>query len=156
MRFDLYSFSSAESSFFSVDFEGWQFIARGGLTYDDVDHDKPFVCFASFQDFLGKNKVGGIKLKNEWAHAVAWDMVVFDEYHYGAWRDNAHELFEAEDGRDNRLENGGQEYFNEDYMPISTRSYLYLSGTPFRAISSGEFIEEQYITGRIPMSNAKS
>lgn len=126
-----------------VDFEGWQFIARGGLTYEDVDHDKPFVCFASFQDFLGKNKIGGIKLKNEWAHAVAWDMVVFDEYHYGAWRDNAHELFEAEDGRENRVENGGQEYFNEDYMPISTRSYLYLSGTPFRAISSGEFIEEQ-------------
>ena len=28
-------------------------------------------------------------------------------------------------------------------MPITTRAYLYLSGTPFRAISSGEFIEEQ-------------
>ena len=21
-----------------VDFEGWQFIARGGLTYEDIDH----------------------------------------------------------------------------------------------------------------------
>ena len=28
-------------------------------------------------------------------------------------------------------------------MPISTNGYLYLSGTPFRAIESGEFIEEQ-------------
>lgn len=28
-------------------------------------------------------------------------------------------------------------------MPLSTRAYLYLSGTPFRAIASGEFIEEQ-------------
>lgn len=28
-------------------------------------------------------------------------------------------------------------------MPITTAHYLYLSGTPFRAISSGEFIEEQ-------------
>ncbi len=28
-------------------------------------------------------------------------------------------------------------------MPISTNHYVYLSGTPFRAISSGEFIEEQ-------------
>ena len=126
-----------------VDFEGWQFIARGGLSYDEIDHNKPFVCFASFQDFLGKNKAGGIKLKNEWAHTVAWDMVVFDEYHYGAWRENAKELFEAEDERENKAEDGGQEFFNEDYMPISTRSYLYLSGTPFRAISSGEFIEEQ-------------
>lgn len=28
-------------------------------------------------------------------------------------------------------------------MPITTEAYLYLSGTPFRAIASGEFIEEQ-------------
>ena len=92
---------------------------------------------------MGKNKAGGIKLKNEWAHTILWDMVVFDEYHYGAWRENAKELFEAEDGRESKAEDGGQEFFNEDYMPISTRSYLDLSGTPFRAISSGEFIEEQ-------------
>ena len=28
-------------------------------------------------------------------------------------------------------------------MPITTGAYLYLSGTPFRALHSGEFIEEQ-------------
>ena len=28
-------------------------------------------------------------------------------------------------------------------MPITTKYYLYLSGTPFRALNSGEFIEEQ-------------
>jgi hypothetical protein len=28
-------------------------------------------------------------------------------------------------------------------MPLTTSHYLYLSGTPFRAIASGEFIEEQ-------------
>ena len=123
-----------------IDFEGWQFITRSGLTYEQADKSKPFVCFASFQDFLGKNKAGGIKLKNEWAHEIAWDMVVFDEYHYGAWRERAKELFEVED---EKAEDGGMEYFNEDYMPISTRSYLYLSGTPFRAIAAGEFIEEQ-------------
>ena len=33
--------------------------------------------------------------------------------------------------------------FDEDIMPITTDGYLYLSGTPFRAIASGEFIEEQ-------------
>jgi len=126
-----------------VDFEGWQFISRNGVTYEQIDHDKPFVCFASFQDFLGKNKAGGIKLKNEWAHTIPWDMVVFDEYHYGAWREKAKELFEAEDDKESKAEDGGQEFFNEEYLPISTRSYLYLSGTPFRAISSGEFIEEQ-------------
>jgi hypothetical protein len=50
---------------------------------------------SSFQDYLGKNEAGGIKAKNEWVHLTNWDCVVFDEYHYGAWRDNAKELFEA-------------------------------------------------------------
>jgi hypothetical protein len=31
----------------------------------------------------------------------------------------------------------------EANMPITTNAYVYLSGTPFRAIQSGEFIEEQ-------------
>lgn len=114
-----------------IDFEDWQFITRGGLTYEQADKNKPFVCFASFQDFLGKNKAGGIKLKNEWAHEIAWDMVVFDEYHYGAWRERAKELFEVED---EKAEDGGMEFFNEDYMPISTRSYLYLSGHRFEPL----------------------
>ena len=30
-----------------------------------------------------------------------------------------------------------------DFLPITSRAYLYLSGTPFKALSSGEFIEEQ-------------
>src|SRR5690606_713069 len=30
-----------------------------------------------------------------------------------------------------------------DFLPINTRAYLYLSGTPFRALATGEFIEEQ-------------
>ncbi len=126
-----------------VDFEGWQFLSHDGLSYEQADKTRPIVCFASFQDFLGKNAAGGIKLNNLWAHNVLWDMVVFDEYHYGAWREKAKELFEAEDDREKRAESGGMDYFNEDYMPISTRSYLYLSGTPFRAIAAGEFIEEQ-------------
>ena len=30
-----------------------------------------------------------------------------------------------------------------EFLPITTRAYLYLSGTPFRALATGEFIEEQ-------------
>ena len=33
--------------------------------------------------------------------------------------------------------------YDEGLMPLRTGAYLYLSGTPFRAISTGEFIEEQ-------------
>lgn len=131
-----------------VDFEGWQFLSRNGLSYEDCDKSRPFVCFASFQDFLGKNEAGGIKLKNQWAHEVSWDLVIFDEYHYGAWREKAKDLFESEDDKEKKYCVGeGMELFkdgfSEDIIPIKTSYYLYLSGTPFRAISSGEFIEEQ-------------
>ena len=127
-----------------VDFAGWQFIARDGLSFEQADKAKPIVCFGSFQDYLGKNSAGGIKAKNEWVHTTNWDCVVFDEYHYGAWRDNAKELFEGEDKKVAENELGdGLDYFDEANMPITTDAYLYLSGTPFRAIQSGEFIEEQ-------------
>ena len=130
-----------------VDFPGWQFISKktGGLTYEDADKKKPFVCFGSFQDYLGRNtSTGGIKTKNEWVHATNWDCVILDEYHYGAWRENAKELFEAEDEKEIEFGKGeGIEVFDEEIMPITTGGYLYLSGTPFRAIASGEFIEEQ-------------
>jgi len=127
-----------------IDFKGWQFISRNGLSFEEVKKNKPFVCFGSFQDYLGKNPAGGIKAKNEWVHAMNWDCVIFDEYHYGAWRENAKELFEAEDKQEATFAEGeGREYFDEDLMPITTDAYLYLSGTPFRAITSGEFIEEQ-------------
>lgn len=131
-----------------VDFEGWQFIPGKDLPRDghpEYDKTKPAVCFASFQDVLGKNtSTGGIKTKNEWVHATHWDCVIFDEYHYGAWRENAKELFEAEGKKELEFGEGeGIEYFDEGAMPITTNHYLYLSGTPFRAIASGEFIEEQ-------------
>jgi Type III restriction enzyme, res subunit/T5orf172 domain len=127
-----------------IDFAGWQFISRNGLTFEQADRKKPFVCFGSFQDYLGKNEAGGIKARNEWVHSTHWDCVIFDEYHYGAWRESAKELFEAEGKKEAEWGEGvGIEYFDEGNMPITTNAYLYLSGTPFRAIASGEFIEEQ-------------
>lgn len=127
-----------------VDFKGWQFISKKGHSYIKINKSKPFVCFGSFQDYLGKNSAGGIKLKNEWAHSINWDCVIFDEYHYGAWRENAKELFEAEDKKEIAFGEGeGIDYFDQEIIPITTDHYLYLSGTPFRAITSGEFIEEQ-------------
>ena len=128
-----------------IDFEGWQFISRTTeLTYETADKKRPIVCFGSFQDYLGKSRAGGIKTHHEWVHAINWDCVILDEYHYGAWRDNAKDLFENEDKREQAYAQGeGMDYFDEGDMPITTGAYLYLSGTPFRAINSGEFIEEQ-------------
>lgn len=139
-----------------LDFEGWQFIAKPGShkgpkideQYDKADKKKPIVCFGSFQDFLGYDKATkGIKPKNEWVHTTDWDLVIFDEYHYGAWRENAKKLFDEED--DDILESVDLEQYDRDialdesFLPITTKHYLFLSGTPFRALNSGEFIEEQ-------------
>ncbi len=133
-----------------IDFEGWQFICRGGLKYEEADLSRPLVCFGSFQDYLGTNDSGGIKAKNEWVHTTHWDLVIFDEYHFGAWRDNARKLFEQPDedeDYDFDLEtykrNEADNAYNETFLPITTSHYLFLSGTPFRAINSGEFIEDQ-------------
>lgn len=137
-----------------IDFKNWQFVSNKeeDLNISEVDRSKPFVCFGSFQDYLGKdNKTGGIKPKNEWVHKEDWDCVIFDEYHYGAWRDNAKDLFSKDDKAEymeiqselEEMELENPDYFDEKLLPIKTQHYLYLSGTPFRAIGSGEFIEEQ-------------
>jgi hypothetical protein len=142
-----------------VDFDGWQYQSRSsGSDPTKIKNSKPVVYFGSFQDLLGRDLFGNIKPKNEWLHAVNWDLVVFDEYHFGAWRETAKELFEGEEEavakKEAKLEYGsGLEDVNEDleelsekevdFLPITTKAYLYLSGTPFRALSTGEFIEEQ-------------
>ena len=130
-----------------IDFEGWQFVSRHTANRpEELDKNRHIVCFGSFQDYLGL-KDGMIKPKNEWVHTTNWDLVVFDEYHFGAWRDNAKDLFEKEDyDKDvsNKLFNDNQSETDvEQIMPITTSYYLYLSGTPFRAIANGEFVEEQ-------------
>lgn len=142
-----------------IDFEGWQFISNkdarnNNLNIDQefsrADKSKPIVVFGSFQDLLGTNESGGIKTKNEFIHDTLWDLVIFDEYHFGAWKERAKELFEKED-EENAVEFDAEKYqkdeasnaINETWLPISTKYYLFLSGTPFRAINNGEFIEEQ-------------
>ena len=142
-----------------VDFNGWQYLSRSsGSDPTQIDRNQPVVYFGSFQDLLGRDAAGNIKPKNEWLHTVNWDLVVFDEYHFGAWRETAKELFEGEEEtvakKETKLEYaGGLEDMNEDFtvlseqesefLPITTRAYLYLSGTPFKALATGEFIEEQ-------------
>ncbi len=136
------------------DFEGWQFISRDpndpadtlDAQYRRANKARPIVCFGSFQDFLGVNReTGGIKANNEWVHATNWDLVIFDEYHFGAWKDSAKKLFEQDEDtyeEDLSKYDRGNAY-DETWLPITTSYYLYLSGTPFRALNSGEFIEDQ-------------
>lgn len=142
-----------------VDFDGWQYLSRKtGGDPASIDHDKPLVFFGSFQDLLGRDAAGYFKARHAWLTDETWDLVVFDEYHFGAWRDTAKELFEGEDDAIRRKEEAieftpAEETFAEeleerdanedDFVPIKARAYLYLSGTPFKVLREGRFIEEQ-------------
>ena len=144
-----------------VDFSGWEFISVKKADqqkttidrlYEKTFKGKPIVVFGSFQDFLGTTPNGGIKPKHKFINSEDWDLVIFDEYHFGAWRDNAKKLFakqdeESEDATDFDAEKYSEyeagNAINESFLQIETKHYLFLSGTPFRAINSGEFIEEQ-------------
>lgn len=142
-----------------IDFDGWQYLSRkSGMDPTQVDNNKPVVYFGSFQDLLGRDDAGNIKPNNAWIHTVNWDLVVFDEYHFGAWRETSKELFEGEDEaaakKEVKIEYAVDlDIINEDlsvlsekeieFLPITTNAYLYLSGTPFKALATGEFIEEQ-------------
>lgn len=142
---------------FHTDFDGWQFFSsRDGGNPENLNQNKPIVCFGSFQDYLGTTKEGAIKVKNEWVHSVSWDLIVLDEYHFGAWNENAKTLLDIGEKSDKQTieeqnallqEDGydiiGGKIWDEDLIPITRKHFLYLSGTPFRAITSGEFMEDQ-------------
>ena len=142
-----------------VDFDGWQYLSKSsGGDPASVDPQHPLVFFGSFQDLMGTDKAGNFKPKHKWLTEVMWDLVIFDEYHFGAWRDTAKELFEGEDDAVRKKEQAlefspAEATFAEEleergldedsFVPIKAGAYLYLSGTPFKVLREGRFIEEQ-------------
>lgn len=125
-----------------VDFESWQFIDREN-TFDQIDPEKPFVWFASFQDILGRDKKGKVKKRYSAAKKINWDGVILDEYHFGAWRDAAKDFYTGDTGKEAELDEKLEEEFAEEVFPLKADHFLYLSGTPFRAVATGEFSEDQ-------------
>ena len=139
------------------DFEGWRYYSsREGERLPSLSSSKPLVVFGSFQDYLGRDRYGNIKSKNEWVHSIDWDLIVLDEYHFGAWNDNAKSLLDLGDSEAKRRQTEEDEVMREsgidvesgrawddDNVPITGKHFLYLSGTPFRALATGEFMESQ-------------
>ena len=126
------------------DFDGWQFI-EGLSTWDEdeISENRPVVWFASYQDVLGKNLNGEVKARHKKMHETLWDCIYVDEYHFGAWRESAKELTFEDDRASNLPANYNDTEEIEKTLPIKSRGFLYLSGTPFRALTDGEFSEDQ-------------
>lgn len=107
--------------------------------------NKPYVMFLSLQNFLGKDKNSSNtkekikKLKNE-----HFDLVILDEYHFGAWNQRTQEKLEDFDS-DYQKEIGRNKNIIEKFG-IKTDKIICLSGTPFKAIARGEFTNDNSFT----------
>ena len=121
----------------------WQFIGKGD-TFESIDEGRPLAWMASFQDIRQGGPTGEVKERLEYLHAEDWDCVILDEYHFGAWRDAAKAIYAAEPDSDARADAEAVDMYNSEHLPeISAGHWLYLSGTPFRALAEGEFSEDQ-------------
>ena len=143
------------------DFAGWRFHGKDDSAADIKD-PSPLVWFASFQDVLGKDDDGKAKAKNRDLYKVEWDAVVVDEYHFGAWRDAARSIYVGEvdeitgektEGDKSEAKVADTPDLDDGFVEgieaalakqkLKVDNFLYLSGTPFRALTEGEFLEDQ-------------
>lgn len=127
-----------------VDFDGWSYVDKNTPIAEAdalLDSPEPVVRFASFQDLSGKTTDGDVKAHNESIHLTDWDCIAIDEYHFGAWRESARDLYDPTEKQIAEAEEP-EDWVGEDDLGLSSNHYLYLSGTPFRAITNGEFTED--------------
>ena len=108
----------------------------------------PYVMFLSLQNYLGKDRNSSeTKAKIKQLQDVEWDLVILDEYHFGAWNERTQGTLESQEDLD-------KEYQSElkktkdvlDRFKINTKQTICLSGTPFKAIANGEFTKENTFT----------
>lgn len=108
----------------------------------------PYVVFLSLQNYLGKDRNSSeTKEKIKKLQDVAWDLVILDEYHFGAWNERTQGTLESQEDLD-------KEYQSElkktkdvlERFSINTKQTICLSGTPFKAIAKGEFTKENTFT----------
>jgi len=140
-----------------IDFADWRFIdSNTPMNEADavISEDKQrVVWFASFQDVTGRDYEGKPKLRNETLHIVDWDCIVIDEFHFGAATASARELYDPQDKADSALakrvelaldqENDkAADVLEDPDYGLSTRFHLHLSGTPFKAITNGDYAED--------------
>ncbi|MTD46411.1 hypothetical protein GKE82_19495 [Conexibacter sp. W3-3-2] len=135
-----------------VDFEGWHFVDRDTdpeVAAKLADSPDPVVWFVSFQDLAGRTADGEVKDRHMPVHWAEWDCIAIDEYHFGAWRDTARDLYDPIDNVLAEQEEPDEAVTTED-LGLKTGHILYLSGTPFRAITNGEFTEDAIFNWTYP------
>lgn len=119
-----------------------------------IDSGRPTAWFASFQDLIGRDDAGKPKERNETIHLVDWDCIVIDEFHFGASTAAAREVYDPQDTAEAALAQMFMKAADEssdtdaDVVPeldygLKTKYHLHLSGTPFKAITNGDYDESE-------------
>ena len=123
-----------------IDFEGWVGLrARKNEENINDPHisdlgdlpkvDRPFVVCASLQDLhIGVDGTTKARLKQ--VVAAQWDLIIFDEVHFGSRTERAKYIIENPDKE----------------IGLKWTKRLDLSGTPFRLLQEDDFCSEQVFT----------
>ena len=108
----------------------------------------PYVVFLSLQNYLGKDiNTNTTKDKIKKLQDIDWDLVILDEYHFGAWNQRTQSTMEKYEDLDEDYQKELQK--TQDVLErfkITTKQTICLSGTPFKAIDKGEFTKENTFT----------
>ena len=140
-----------------VDFIDWQYVDRDTRPGDAdamLDSGRPTAWFASFQDVIGRDPEGNPKPRNETLHIVDWDCIVIDEFHFGASTAAAREVYDPQDKAETALaqmfmrasdesDENEVDLVVEPDFGLKTKYHLHLSGTPFKAITNGDYDESE-------------
>ena len=140
-----------------VDFTDWTFADRDTSdtqTEAALNGEHPTIWFASFQDVTGKDLQGNTKPRNAKLAEIDWDCIVIDEFHFGASTEAAKEVYDPQDkseaaiaqmfiqeSEDDLIENEAS--IDTPDNSLRTKFHLHLSGTPFKAITNGQYSEDQ-------------
>ena len=110
-----------------------------------------YVLFLSLQNYLGKEKNSDVKVKIKQLQDIDWDLVILDEYHFGAWNQKTQGTLKVKEEKSEDLESEYQDKLKQGkdiikHFNIRTRQTICLSGTPFKAIARGEFTDNSSFT----------
>ncbi|UKI51150.1 MAG: hypothetical protein L6U99_07530 [Clostridium sp.] len=65
---------------------------------------EPYVLFLSLQNYLGKEKNADVKKKIMQLQDIDWDLVILDEYHFGAWNQKTQGTLKAKEEKSEDLD----------------------------------------------------
>ncbi len=111
----------------------------------------PYVLFLSLQNYLGKEKNADVKTKIRQLQNIDWDLVVLDEYHFGAWNQRTQGTLRVKEEKSEDIDNKYQEQLKKvgdviKKFNIKAKKTICLSGTPFKALARGEFTDKSSFT----------